>query len=126
MRNDTAETTPSAESTGLGFWDGSLKLLLSLRHHVRPFVTLWAEACQVSVFAVSWSLLKLMSVESVMPSNHLNLCCPPLLLPSIFPSIRVSSNGLALCIVWSKYWSLLTLSMCHILAESKGLRSQSM
>ena len=51
----------------------------------------------------SWSLLKLMSIESVMPSNH--LCCSPLLLPSIFPSIRVFSNELALCIRWPQYWS---------------------
>ena len=52
-------------------------------------------------------LLKLMSIESVMPSNHLILCCPLLLLPSIFPSIRVFSNELALCIRWPKYWSFL-------------------
>ena len=54
---------------------------------------------------VSWSLLKLVSIESVMPSNHLILCYPLLLLPSIFPSIRVFSNELALCIRWPKYWS---------------------
>ena len=53
----------------------------------------------------SWSLLKLMSIEFVMPSNHLILCCPLLLLPSIFPSIRVFSNELALHIRWPKYWS---------------------
>ena len=53
----------------------------------------------------SWSLLKLMSIESVMPSNHLILCRPFLLLPSIFPSIRVFSNESALCIRWPKYWS---------------------
>ena len=53
----------------------------------------------------SWSLLKLMSIKSVMPSNHLHLCCPLLLLPSIFPSIRVFSNQSVLCIRWSKYWS---------------------
>ena len=52
-----------------------------------------------------WSLLKLMSIESVMPSNHLILCCPLLILPSIFPSIRVFSNELALLIRWPKYWS---------------------
>ena len=50
-------------------------------------------------------LLKLMSIESVMPSNHLTLCCPLLLPPSIFPSIRVFSNELVLCIRWPKYWS---------------------
>ena len=53
----------------------------------------------------SRSLLKLMSIEPVMPSNHLILCCPLLLLPSIFPSIRIFSNESALCIHWPKYWS---------------------
>ena len=53
----------------------------------------------------SQSLLKLMSIESVMPSNHLILCCPLLLLPSIFPSIRVSSNKSVFCIRWPNYWS---------------------
>ena len=56
-------------------------------------------------FAISQSLLKLMSIELVMPSNNLVLCCPLLLLPSIFPSIRVFSNELALHIKWPKYWS---------------------
>ena len=66
----------------------------------------WTAACQASLFITnSWSLLKLMSVVSVMPSNHLILCCPLLLLPSIFPSIRVFSNELALGIRWPKYWS---------------------
>ena len=54
---------------------------------------------------ISWSLLRLMSIESVMPSNHLILCHPLLCLPSIFPSIRVFSNELALCIRWPKVWS---------------------
>ena len=54
---------------------------------------------------ISWSLLKLMSSESVMPSNHLILCLPPLLLPSIFPSIRVFSNKLLLHIRWPNHWS---------------------
>ena len=63
-------------------------------------------ACQPSLSITNaWSLLKLMSTESVMPSNHLILCHPLLLLPSIFPSIRVSSNEAALCIRWPKYWS---------------------
>ena len=62
--------------------------------------------CPASLsFTISWSLLKLMSTESVMPSNHLILCCPLLLLPSIFASIRVFSNESALCIRWPKYWS---------------------
>ena len=56
-------------------------------------------------FAISWNVLKLMSIESVMPSNHFILWCPLLLLPSIFPSIRVFSNELALCIRWPKHWS---------------------
>jgi len=56
-------------------------------------------------FTVSWSLLKLMSIESLMLSNRLTLCCPLLLLPSIFPNIRVFSNELALHIRWPKYWS---------------------
>ena len=55
-------------------------------------------------FTISWSLLKLMSIESVIPSNHLILCHPLLLLPSAFPSIRVSSNESALCVRWPKYW----------------------
>ena len=65
--------------------------------HVRLFATPWTAACQASLSIInSWSLLKLMSVESVMPSNHLILCHPLLLLPSIFPSIRVFSNESAL------------------------------
>ena len=68
--------------------------------------TPWTAACQASLSITnSQSLLKLMSIESVMPSNHLILCCPLLLLPSIFPSIRVFSNESALCIRWPKYWS---------------------
>ena len=68
--------------------------------------TPWTASCQPSLSITnSWSLLKLMSIESVMPSNHLILCCPLLLLPSIFPSIRVFSNESALCIRWPKYWS---------------------
>ena len=73
---------------------------------VWPFVTPWTAAHQASLsIANSWSLLKLMSSESVMPSNHLILCHPILLLPSIFPSIRVFSNESALLIRWPKYWS---------------------
>ena len=70
------------------------------------FVTPWTAAHQASVsFTISWSLLKLMSVESVMPSNHLILCHPLLLLPSIFPSIKVFSSESALRIRWPNYWS---------------------
>ena len=69
-------------------------------------MTLWAAAHQASLsFTISQSLLKLMSIESVMPSNHLILCHPFLLLSSIFPSIRVYSNESVLCIRWPKYWS---------------------
>ena len=74
--------------------------------HVRLLVTPWTAARQASLSITnSWSLPKLMSIESVMPSNHLILYCPLLLLPSIFPSIRVFSNESALCIRWPKYWS---------------------
>ena len=72
---------------------------------VRLFVTPWAGAHQTSLsFTISWSLLKLMSIESVTLSNHFFLYCP-LLLPSIFPSIRVFSNELALLIKWPEDWS---------------------
>ena len=70
------------------------------------FVTPWTSAYQASLSITnSWSLLKLMSIESVMPSNHLILCYPLLLLPSIFPTIRVFSNESVLPIRWLKYWS---------------------
>ena len=69
-------------------------------------MTPWTAARQTSLSITnSWSLLKLMSIESVMPSNHLILCCPLLLLPSFFPSIGVFSNESALHIRWPKYWS---------------------
>ena len=69
---------------------------------VQLLVTPWTTVCQASLsFTISWSLLKLMSIESVMPSNHLILCCPLLLLPSVFPSIRVFSNQSALHIRWT-------------------------
>ena len=74
--------------------------------HVWLFATPWTAACQVSLsIASSQSLLKLMSLESVMPSNYLLLCRPLLLLPSIFPSIRVFSNESAPCIRWPNYWT---------------------
>ena len=68
--------------------------------------TAWTAAQQTSLsFTVSHSLLKLMYIESMIPLNHLILCHPLLLMPSIFPSIRVFSNELAVCIRWPKYWS---------------------
>ena len=70
------------------------------------FVTPWTEARQASLSITnSQSMFRLMSIESVMPSNYLILCCPLLLLPSILPSIRVFSNESVLCIRWPKYWS---------------------
>ena len=70
------------------------------------FATPWTAAHQASLSITNfWSLLKLMSIESVMPSNHLILCHPLLLVPSIFPSIGVFSNKSVLCIRWPKYWS---------------------
>ena len=74
--------------------------------HVQLFVPPWTAARQASLSITnSWSLLKLMFTELVMPSNHLILCRPPLLPPSIFPSIRVFSNESVHHIRWSKYWS---------------------
>ena len=70
------------------------------------FATPWTAAHQPSLhFTISWNLHKLMSFESVMPSNHLILCRPLLLLPSIFPNIKVFSNESVLLIRWPKYWS---------------------
>ena len=83
----------------------SFSSVMSL-NRIRLFVTPWTAARQTSLSITnSQSLLKLMSIESVMPSNHHILCCPLLLLPSIFPSIRVFSNESALCIRWPKDWS---------------------
>ena len=74
---------------------------------VSDSATQWTAACQVSLFITnSRSLFKLMSITLVMPSNHLILCCPLLLPPSIVPSIRVFSNKSVLRIRWPKYWSL--------------------
>ena len=73
---------------------------------VRLFVIPWTTACQASLSISNFqSLLKLMSIELVMPFNYLILCCPLLLLPSILPSIRVFSNESVLPIRWPKYWS---------------------
>ena len=87
------------------FTDNKILLLFSLSV-MSDFATPLNEARQSSLsFTISQSLLKLMSIELVMPSNHLILCYPLLLLPSIFPSIRVFSNESALHIRWPKYWS---------------------
>ena len=93
----------------------------SLRH-VQLFVTPWIAARQASLSITnSRSSLKLMSIESVMPSSHLILCCPLLLLPPILPSTRVFSNESALRISWAKYWSFsLSISPSN---EHPGLKS---
>ena len=86
----------------------SAVLLVSVQslRHVQLFVTPWTAARQASLSITnSRSLLKLMSIESVMPSSHLILCHPLLLPPSIFPNIRVFSTESVLCIRWPKYWS---------------------
>ena len=91
---------------------------------VQLFVTSWTAACQASLSITnSRSLLKLMSIESVMPSNHLILCHPLLLLPSIFPSIRVFSNESVLRIRWPKHWSFsLSISLSNEYSELISFR----
>ena len=93
-----------------------------LLSQVRLFVILWTAACQASLYIINFqSLLKLMSIELVMSSNHLILCHPLLLLPSIFPSKRVFSNESVLCIRWPEYWSVrFSISPSN---ESSGLIS---
>ena len=86
------------------------------------YLTLWTAACKASLsFTISQSLLKLTFIEPVMLSNHLTLCCLLLLLPSIFPRVRVFSNELALHIRWLKYWSF-SFSIC-LSNEYSGLIS---
>ena len=86
-------------------WHSCCVVVQSLGH-VKHFATLWSSAYQAPLFTtISQSLLKLMSIESLMPSNHFVLCRPLLLPPSIFPSIWVFSNEAALRIRWPKYWS---------------------
>ena len=81
-------------------------VIVQLLSHAWLFVTLWTAARQASLsFTISWSLFKLMSTKSAMPSNHFILCRPFLHPPSIFPRITVFSNESALHIRWSKYWS---------------------
>ena len=95
---------------------------VQLLSHVQLFVTPWAAARQASLSITNFrSLLKLMSIESVVPSNYLILCRPLLVLPSIFPSIRVSSKESVLHIRWSKYWHFsFSISPCN---EYSGLIS---
>ena len=94
--------------------EGTYVLVSSVQSlsRVQPFVTPWTAAHQASLpITNSWSLLKLMPIESVMPSNHLILCLPLRLLPSIFPSIRVFSKESVLHIRWPEYWSF-SFSIC--------------
>ena len=100
MGSQKSDTTELLHSLSVQF--SSVQLL----SHVQFFATPWTAALQASLSITnSRSPPKLMSIESVMPSNHLILCCPLLLLSSIFPNIRVFSNELALHIRWPKYWS---------------------
>ena len=88
------------------FLSNTFAFVVQFHSHVWLFATPWTAAHQASLSStISWSFLKLMSIESVMPSNHLILCRPLLLPPSIFPSIRVFSKESLLCIRWPKYWS---------------------
>ena len=84
------------------FYKKQTQEVVQLFSCVQLFLTPWTPAHHASL---SWSLLKLMSIELMMPSNHLILCHPLLLLPSIFPSIRAFSSEPALCIRWPKFWS---------------------
>ena len=103
--------------------------------YIQLLATPWTAACQASLSITNyWSLPKIISTESVMPSNNLILCCPLLLPPSMFPIVRVFSNESALHIRWPKYWSfrfnislsnensgLISFRMDWIFLESKGL-----
>ena len=88
---------------------------------IRLFTTPWTTACQVSLSStISLSLLRFMSIESAILSNHLILCHPLLLLPTIFPSIRVFSKESALCIRWPKYWSFNVNYLQYIKFQNSG------
>ena len=102
-QKDIIPETEPPRSEGVQYATGEVVQLLS---HVRLFASPWTVAHQASLsFTISQSFLKLMSIESVMPSNHLIFCRLLLLLPSISPSIKVFPNELVLCIRWPKYWS---------------------
>ena len=102
-----AESLPCSSEAITTLLIGYIPFVVQLFSRVQCFATPWTSVRQASLsYTISRSLLKLMSIESVMPFNHLFLCHPLLLLPSIFPSIRVFSNESALCIRWPKYWSI--------------------
>ena len=120
QRSSTASSTTqsSLEAKSLGWWsswvwqsilchlDWAVVVVVQLLSHVWLFAAPWTAACQASLsFTISQSLPKLISIELMMPSNHLTLCHSFLLLPSIFPSIRVFSNESLLRIRWPMYWS---------------------
>ena len=116
-------TPVTSKLLGYSLYGGYLCVLASfvvvavqLLSRVQLFVTPWISVLTPLSFTISWSLLKFVSIESVMPSNHLILCCPLLLLSSIFPSIGVFSSESALHIRWLKYWNfsflLLLLLSC--------------
>ena len=94
-------------------------VVAQLLSHVQLFATSWTAACQVSLpFIISWNLLRVMSIESAMLSNHLILCCPLLLFLSVSPSTRVFSNESVLCIRWPQYWSFsFTISLSNEYTE---------
>ena len=100
-------------------------VIVQLVSHAQLFVTPWTAACQASLsFTICQSLLKLMSIESLMPSKYLILCHPLLLLPSIFPSIRVFYSDSALHIRWPEYWSFsfsISLSNGKVLSNGSVL-----
>jgi len=107
-------------SSPVGFLKASSVQLLS---HIQFFASPWTAARQASLSITnSWSLLKLMSIKSVMPSNHLILCRPLLLLPSVFPSIRVFSNESVLRIRWPRYRNFKSFSISPS-SEYSGLIS---
>ena len=102
----TKSQTRLRDWTELNWSDYERAVVVQLLSHVWIFATPWTTALQASLSITnSRSLLKAMSIKAVMPSNHLFLCHPFLLLPSIFPIIRIFSNESALCIRWPKYWS---------------------
>ena len=107
-RNSVTYLSPVAFSIAAGGHPVCAHVLSCFRC-VQLFVIPWMAACQASPsFTISWALLKLMSIESVMPSNHLTLCRPLLLLLWFFPSIRVYFSESALRNRWAKYWSFST------------------
>ena len=114
-----------------GDWPVWAWIVVQLPDHVRLFAASWTAAHQASLsFTISQNLFKLMSIKSVMPSNRLIPCLPLLLLPSVFPSIRVFFSESALCIRWPKYWIQLQnqiwfpLGLTGLISlQSKGLSS---